>query len=301
VLLLAACAAPPPLRAADLDLGGPGGSLHYTDDGTLLAVADGVAVRVAPGASDPEVLRDGVETAVPVRRTGETVLHTTTGEVVLLDRRDVEVGRWENLFDVDGLIASEQGDRVVWNDQYLHVHVLDLHAGDGSGELWQLYFDGHLLGLTPDAEQILLADGMWLNWYFVYLNDWAHAIPVRYPAGDLVGITLVGRDARYAEVLPGEEGDWLVVADGDGNTPVAAVTAGEWSAGAMTADGAAVLMLEQDGKDSVLTRYTGLSDDAEELGRGRWAGAVLGPAAAPLDRTALAVATDAGVTIFRAD
>lgn len=294
---LAACHAPPELRAIELDLGGPATALRYDDDGALVLVAEGALWRVPPGSDAPTSLPVGeIEDAVPVRRTGEIVVHSTAGRVSLFGRDGVERVGASNLFDVDGLVASEHGEIVAWNDQFLHVHLLETDTG----VLWQLLFDGHLLALTPDAQMALIADGMWLNWYLVYLDPFAHAVPVRYPAGDLVDLTIVGRDPRYAEVLPADGARWMVVADGDGNVPIAAVTAGAWREGAITDDGAAVITLEQADGEWVLARYTAADEVAEELARGRWTGQTQGLASATPDGRALAVSTATGATIFLA-
>ena len=172
----------------------------------------------------------------------------------------------------------------------------------------QVGLSGHLLGLSDDADQVLIADASYQNWYLVYLED-AHAIAVRYPSSpQIVDIRFVARQPRYAELFAGGGPLELVVADGDGNVPVDAYTAGNWVVGAFVPDGSAVLSVEDDGKDTLFVRYESGSGRGEVHGRGKLGSRPVAPtdqalvrsgsAAASPDGKRLAVSTPEGVVVL---
>jgi hypothetical protein len=301
MIWLAACTpSVPALSSVEYDLGEPASQLRFHEDGALFVLAGDRVYRIGAGGGEPVLIGDGALSAVPVRRTGDVVVHTAQGEIRVWSPDGTAEVVVQNVFDVDDLRVSDDGALAFWNDQFFNTYVLDLNLG----LLRDLQFDGHLLGLSSDARQALIADGMWLNWYLVY-TDVAHAVPVRYPAGDIVDIVIVGRDPRYAEVLPPEDGegpDWMLVADGDGNVPLAATTAGTWLQGAFTADGSTILTVEAPAEgDPVFARYTADLSEAEILGQGALAALPLStddPATAAPDGTALAYPSAAGVTVI---
>jgi hypothetical protein len=299
---LFACTPDPDLAVRELPLDGSASRVFFLGDDALIAVAGGKAYRIPAFEGPPEVLADDVVDAAPFSRLDQMLLLSTDGQLSLLFPDRIRVPLLDDVAP-SAMFGSDDGRLAVWADQNGAVSWIDTATLIQT----QLGISGHLLGLSDDGDQALVADDVYENWYLAYLSD-AHLVPVRYPStNEILDIELVARDPRYAMVFSNPPPVELVVADGDGNVMVDAYTEGTWIAGAFVPDGSAVLTLESDGDELVYAKYDWSSYRPEVRGRGalsgvpaRTEGDLVGsaPAAASPDGRRLAVSTPAGVAIL---